>query len=254
MSKRVYLVVLCVVFVPVLAWGDPFNYEPVDWWPDNWVLFDGTAVYNPWVTSKPYQRNIRYTFDDGQNMFLPIYQGYDDNKLKPSDYVESTPNIQWFADDVGFGAAGGAVRFGLVGIDNRQGTDNVTGWIKCHIDNWDSPNEWKHIWKEIIFTKTQPVLEEENVTLPAGYDLVAEQVLMAAKDLEDYNFLAVGYKVWPNPPWEEIYLLAYVPAGGYILIDEVHFATECVPEPASATLVFLAAGSLLALRRRLRRT
>lgn len=253
MSKRAYLVVMCVMFVPALAWGDPFNYEPVDWWPDNWVLFDGTTVYNPWVTPKPYQRNIRYTFDNGDNPVQVIYQGYDDDKLQSSDYVEHSSNIQWFPDDVGFQAPGANPRFGLVGIDNRQETDNVTGWIKFHIDNWDSPNEWKHIWKEIIFTRSEGVEEDENVTLPPGFDLVGGQVVIASKDLAGYNFLAVAYKVWPNPPWEEILITVNVPAGGYVLLDEVHFATECVPEPASVTLALIGGTTLLVLRRRKRR-
>lgn len=250
--------ILFAFVVVMVTWSsvqaDPFVNEPERNWPDYWTLLDGQVVYNPWVTPFPYQRNIRYTFDNGDNPLQAIYQGYDDDKLKLSDYVEHTSNIQWFPDDVGFQAPGANPRFGLIGIDNRQGTDNVSGWIKFHIDNWDSPNEWKHIWKELIFIKNPDItIAEEYLLLPPGFEMLGERMIFDVDLSDNYTLIDAAYKVWPNPPWEEILITVYVPAGGYVLLDEAHFATECVPEPATVTLALIGGTTLLVLRRRKRR-
>ena len=55
-------------------------------------------------------------------------------------------------------------------------------------------------------------------------------------------------KIFPNPPWEELVTIVTVPVGSYIIIDELHLATECVPEPATMSL--LALGGFGILRRR----
>ena len=201
------------------------------------------------MTDPPYQRNIRYTFNSGASPWTPVYQGLDDNDLKGSDYVEHSDNWEWFASNGGFPEA--EKHGGLIGIDNRQQQEAVTADVTFHIDNWDRDNEWKHVWEEMIFTQTSGSFWGQEVRLPNGFSSAGPRHV--SQDVSGGYLLSnYAYKVLPNPPYEEIYFSFSVPAGGYLLIDEIHFATECVPEPATVTLAVLG-GVLFAVRRRRRK-
>ena len=53
----------------------------------------------------------------------------------------------------------------------------------------------------------------------------------------------------PNPQYEEmVNTITINDAGGKLLIDYMHIATECVPEPATLGLLLL--GGMATLRRR----
>lgn len=229
-----------------------FIHEPTDHWPDQWELPTGEWITNQWVTPLPYQRNIRYSFDNALDPWQPTYTGTDDPVLHPSDIVYPGTAFAWYDNDADFQGDGVARRFGLIGIDNRQGTDNVISGIQVVIDNWDHPNDWKHIWKEIIYFAGPGFEEEEQISVPDNYTTL-EQTVMNEDLGDNWTVLNVAYKVYPNPPWEQMTIIVYVPPGSFILADEIHFATECVPEPASVTLLVLGGGALLALRRRKRR-
>jgi hypothetical protein len=238
--------------VAAIAHGEAFINPPCLNWPEYWMI-DGDNVYNPWVSQFPYQRNVLYTFDNALDPTQPHYEGYDDPVLYPSDFVEVVGLDHYEADPLGTG------RRGLYGIDNRQGTQDLEGYILFHLDNWQEPRPWKHIWKEIIFVMSDPTptepkgaLVEENVTVPSGFEVKGIQTVYFTYLNDNYILEDMAAKVYPNCPWEEIYVLLSVPAGGYAFVDEVHFATECVPEPTTLTLLALGGGALAWLRRRRR--
>jgi len=245
------MVVLAIVALGAAsANADPFINPPETHWPDIWTI-DGVPTVNEWMTEFPYQRNIRYTFDNSTVPLAPHYEGYDDPTLFPSDFVEVV-GLNYFAVD----PLGGA-RVGLYGIDNRQGSTDLEGYLLFHLDNWQEPRPWKHIWKEIIYILSDPTSEapkgaylEENCTVPAGYDVKGAQTVVFDYLADDWFIEDWAVKVQPNCPWEEIIIRLHVPAGGYALIDDVHFATECVPEPATVTVLALGGGALAWWRRR----
>jgi len=236
---RHVLVFAVLVFAGASSRADPFNYEPTDLWPVQWS-FHGAIIDNPWITPFPYQRNIRYTFDNGLDLSQVICQGSDDRVLHPSDWIQ-IENMTWFDNDAFiFGAAR---RYGLVGINNRQGTTAVTGSITFHIDNWDSPNDWKHVWQEFIDTSSGGISVSYGLDMPAGYEELTGGSLITHLLADGYTIRNDPDKIWPNPPWEEVVVEVSVNAGSYYLLDEAHIATECVPEPA--TLLLLGSGGAL---------
>ena len=107
----------------------------------------------------------------------------------------------------------------------------------------------------MIYTASLGATVQELVQLPEGYNVVKEKLILQGVLPDNYTIEDVAWKVWPNPPHETIIISMNVPAGGYALIDTVHFATECVnppvPEPATMTLLALGLGAAL-LRRRMK--
>jgi len=255
MTRQVLVVAVCVACLPTATWGNGvgnFLNEPADYWPDQWELPTGQWITNDWVTDPPYQRNIHFTFDNGLDLWTPVYYGTDDGTLDPVIVYPGTAFV-WFDNDATFHFDGVARHFGLIGIDNRQGTDNVLSGIQVAIDNRDSPNEWKHLWKEIVFYAGPGFSEEEQLSVPDNFTVLDPQIVVYNDIGDNYMVLDVAYKVYPNPPWEQMTIIVHVPVGSVILVDEIHFATECVPEPATVTLALFGAGALAALRRRRRR-
>ena len=234
-----------LVLAASAAWADPFIYPPEDHWP-----YGGDPWYNPWVIPSPYQRNITWDFDNAQAPLVPVYAGYDDDLLKDQDEIRlGGTDVHTFETD----PTGTTTRVGFLGIDNRLGSVMAEGNVTLHIENWNSPNVTKHLWMEMEFLASDDAGGEFSVQLPQGFNIVAaEQGFIGP--LDDNGYLTViALKIGPNPPWEELTLSMTVPPGEYILVDYVHFATECVPEPATLTLALLGTGTLAVLRRRRRR-
>jgi hypothetical protein len=208
-------------------------------------------IYAPeWMTPFPYQRNIDWSFSQDPRSSPPHYEGWDDGVLWESDYVEFTGDVDWFAELDGY--------TGVIGIDNRQGIEEKSGTAVFHIDNWNCGHPVKHVWKEIDFFESDPVLadiDEEN-PLPGGLRIPADFVLTGTwwgeawqiSDVPELWRENAWYKVEPNPPWEELEISFTIQPGHWAVVDRLHIATECIPEPLTLSLLVL--GGLLAMRRR----
>lgn len=247
MKKWIAACAVTVTLCSVVA-ADPFVYPPETNWP-----YGGDPYYNDWVIPFPYQRNIMWDFDDASNPLIPVYQGFDDNQLKDSDVIRLGG-----ADLHTYGSAptGTTTRTGFLGIDNRQGSAMAEGNVTFHVDNWDNPNDVKHVWIEIGFlisNESAAAMEPTSVNLPDGFDIVAADVWLFGPESDNSYLVVIPLKIEPNPPWEELMLTLQADPGHYVLIDYVHFATECVPEPATVTLTLFGCGAFAAWRRKRRR-
>ena len=206
-----------------------------------------------WYTSFPYQRNINMTFPvnpvasanpDG----IPgaDYEGYDNPSLWPSDYVTFTPNVTWYASDAN---AGGAA---AIGIDNTSGDTLLTGTATFHIDDLDDSLPLKNFWLETL------AVNSDNATASAS---LFDPNNNPANFLGGYAPSAYGseyltdveWQITPNPIYEILDITFSVPAGDYALLTDVHIATECVPEPATVSLLATGLIGLLAYAWRKRR-
>jgi hypothetical protein len=217
-----------------LAQADPFIHPP--------------ETYAPvWHTMFPYQRNIDMGFGvnpvGAPGLGIPgaVYEGWLDPTLKISDYVSFTGSVGWY------GTVSGITQTGLIGIDNRLGSGVLTGTAVFHIDNTAEANKWKDIWVETLaITGYAGANAWLSVSDPQGGPaafLGGDVIPYGDEWLSDYEF-----QITPNPLYETVLWEFEVPAGTYEFIDETHIATECVPEPATFSL--LAVGALAVLWRR----
>jgi hypothetical protein len=222
------LAVACVSSTNVQA--DPFIMPP--------------ETYAPvWETSFPYQRNINMDFNvnpvaaPGSGIPGAVYEGYLDPTLKVSDYVTLTGDAQWYESVSGF------TQTGFLGIDNRNGTSTLYGSLTFHIDNTENPDNEKHLWEEFNVLETNGGFGF-GVRDPLGnsFELIYTHGQSTLRNFTyDLEFVHT-----PNPPWENVNLGFSVAPGTYILFNNFHIATECVPEPATITLLGIGAISLLA--------
>jgi len=212
--------------------------------PDDYT--DGVLDDIGWSTSFPYQRNIMWDFNVDPTIAPGFfndptadvhYQGYDDPYLWFSDFVV-LDGVEWFPG------------LGMIGIDNTGGTGELYGYATFHIDNWPDPNQLKHIWLEMESIQTPPIF----------LDLVFPTLIPAPGSTKtgDEYFLEHlpgdrhrenhWWEVMPNPPWEEIVLNFYAPAGEMVFVDSFHVATECIddvpPIPEPSTILLLGCGAL----------
>jgi hypothetical protein len=210
-------------------------------------------TYAPvWYTSFPYQRNIDMGFSvnpvssPGYGIPGAVYEGTLDSSLLSSDYVTLTGAATWYASVSGF------TQTGLIGIDNRAGNSTLTGTAVFHIDNIPVANWWKDVWAESLDLDNQAYAGEflnwqvfDPNNNPAMYlGGPANSLLGNNEWLSDAE-----WQITPNPSYETLVETFSVPAGDYALIDNLHIATECVPEPATFSLLALGGLALLWRRR-----
>jgi hypothetical protein len=209
-----------------------------------------------WECPFPYQRNIYWDFG-----ISPVggpsangtpgahYEGWLDDRLKVSDWVEFTGDVEWFptyTDPVT-----GYVYTGVVGIDNRQGATTKSGTIVYHLDNRPDPNAYKDVYDEAVYIISNGSFGE-YLFPPPGYD-VSDPIIIGQTQVSTDPPLFLDNFYWrikPNPPWEEKVMDLSVGPGGLILLDSYHIATYCMPEPATMTLLGGALAALVIRRRR----
>ena len=199
-----------------------------------------------WQTNFPYQRNIYWNFSVNPAARPPgplpgaDYKGWADPDLWESDYVELGGDVVWNSD------------LGAIGI---EGAGN--GAAIFHLDNFLEPLPVKHVYLEATVINSNLSDPEyfwnlPYLGLPSGYkeNFGYWNYFWTYKGKNSW-LLDMWFEVTPNPPWEDIILSFYVPAGEYVWIDDLHIATECVPIPS--TLLLLGSGfiGLIGFKRKL---
>jgi hypothetical protein len=195
-----------------------------------------------WGCSFPYERNLLWTFDNGLPESGPTvggltdvdYEGYADPSLWNMDYVTTSGPIQWYDTISGY-----AGRQGLIGLDNREGTEHLTATVTFHLANIDRAWPIKHLYKEIVFLADGGVLSyvHESENLPQG-SVVSDAATTSLMEMQDgFERQNVWYEYTINPSWEEVILTFHAKPGYIAVVDSLHIATECVPEPATMMLL-----------------
>lgn len=219
-----------------------------------------------WHTVFPYQRNIDWDFSTDPRSTPPHYEGWDDDWLHVSDFVELTGDVHWYDVVPGESTDGDGQTgtnqdgdyHGVIGLDNREGQETLQGQAIFHIDNWDTPNV-KHIWEEYDFVIFDPTFAGSSIIQDldrGGSSLEGIEVVSLGQISTEPKLYRqdIWYELIPNPPYEAKIVTFTAAAGTMVIFDRLHIATECVPEPATMSLLamgVLPVGSLL--RRRLRR-
>ncbi len=206
-----------------------------------------------WVTAFPYQRNILVGFDTDPHQWpdhvtsptpgerkaltpdLVHHEGTDDPVLYPSDWIAGNvdPSTNGYTEWMPIDTETGSNRKGILALHGSAGTTITLVW---HIDNWDRPYKEKHFYAEVEFYTT-------------GNDGI-DELISSTGQIETldahYEVLADGWVRWwswatlvPNPEWEQMVNTITFQEDGFLLMDYMHIATECVPEPASITLLGL---------------
>lgn len=234
------IALLSLLLTGALAQADPFVYAPESFAP-------------VWQTHFPYQRNINMDFSvspavsPGPGIPGADYEGTYDSTLKVSDGVAFAGAAQWYNSLAGIAGSG------FIGIDNRLGTTLLTGSVSFDLDNLLIPNPAKHLWAETVYSETQVGNLVFQVTAPANYTskFIGD---LPVQDLQNGFFrYDAEWGITPNPCHETVTLNFSVAAGQYAIVDGLHLATECVPEPGTETIALAFLGMLALRNYRLRR-
>lgn len=242
--------VAVLLLLSVFVQADPFIVPP-----------ESVLPPEDWTTAFPYQRNAMidfatdpHTWPFDANAGAParelspsvgnyILEGTHDPDYYDSDYLVWVPDqMQWFDTHP---AAGD--RQGLIGVSNQE---NVEFTLNYHLDNVPTRNPVKHMWIEIEYyysgtgTWSAAIVPSIGKLTEAAVDQV---------QLQDGWYRWNGWaELKPNPLWEDIFVTVSTnpTASGTLLVDYIHVATECVPEPGTMALFGIGGVALVLLRRR----
>jgi hypothetical protein len=129
----------------------------------------------------------------------------------------------------------------------RQGVWPLSGAMEFYIPNNPVQNDYKDIWVQITWAKQAFVSTPILSSLPGGTVQLLNQVDIGPTGEPppagaNWWHSTYNIRIYPNPNFETIRI------DGTIMVDQVVIDTICIPEPAS--LVTLAMGVLILLRRR----
>ena len=176
-----------------------------------------------WLTDSPYQRNVYLDFVlDPSTTTGPIrgaiYEGLADEDVYESDQFRYDGNV--------------TVQNGMIGI-----AGGGSGTIYIHLANLPTANPVKRIYVEgnVRLTDISDALDLENrifasYGLPINHDVVDSDY--GVKDLDIFSLTGKVFfwaEIQPNPEWEEAKLV-FQGILGSAWIEDVHIATECVPD------------------------
>ena len=259
MKRATFMIAIAaaVTWLGTTAEADPFVNPP-------------ELNHSDWATVFPYQRNIKIGFETDPHFWpdhttspqpgdrkalTPLvvdHEGTDDGQLYESDWLggHATGNgyTGWVDTDPAY-----PDRQGMLKLAVNAGRGETVISLVWHIDNWDQPREEKHFFAEAEYYTTGNT--GQDLLFSSESSGVPVTLTPHTETLDD------GWTRWwaeatlvPNPEWEEMVNVVEFAASAtddsYMLIDYMHIATECVPEPSAIVLLGMGVLGLLAWARR----
>lgn len=227
-----------------------FTNGPPSSWDDvtggDWHAYDNT-------------RHLKNNADTEYDYMQTIYGPQWNSGEWDCDDISMGGAAQWYDTSPGWVYEDNTQRQGLVGINNLQGTTNLSGCITFHINNYDNDNPFKWVWDEIYYYTSSNTANPASILhqLYTGAPPDPSNAYVSRQNLVNIyamNAPDMGWhenldgEILPNPAYEEIIIDFFVPMGEEAYIDSFEVATICFPEPA--TLVLLVLGGVPLFRRR----
>lgn len=249
MKRRILagVVVVALLSVAGIVEADPFVNTP--------------ELNHPnWATPFPYQRNIMVGFDTDPHLWpdhisSPVpntrkaltpsvvrHQGIDDQTLYPSDWLAADvqPSNAGFTEWLETDTETGSNRQGILVLNGQSDSTFSLVW---HIDNWDQPRQEKHFFVEAEFYTTGREGIDELLSSTGQLEMLSQNLEMLPDGWVRWHSWAT---LTPNPEWEEMVNTITFEQPGMLLLDFMHIATECVPEPSTIALLGISVLGLIA--------
>lgn len=112
--------------------------------------------------------------------------------------------------------------------------------LDLKIENFDTLNPGKEIWVDMGLSNYGEITA--SVVTSDGFRSVA---------IEGEDPTNFGFRIWKNPPWEDILItVAPIAGNGAVRLDWIHVDTICAPAPGAVLLGGLGVGLIGWLKRR----